>query len=287
MLHPNASIITSNKLYPRTCGVIAILTDFGLEDPYVATMKAIAIGICPEAKILDIVHTVSSFDIESAALILYMVYRYFPKGTVFVAIVDPGVGSSRRAIAIATQNYILIGPDNGVLMPAAKDDGIVETRLLENEYYFRKPISKSFHGRDIFMPVAAHIVCGAKFENLGRSIDKESLIEPDIGLGFLRIIDNCVQLKVVHVDKFGNLMLSTQFNKLKQLLDLNIGSTANIYSQERKFAAKVEETFSIAPKGTLVLYENSFGLAELAVNKGSAKDLLGISKGSMVTVCRS
>lgn len=287
MLHPNTPNSTSNKLYPRTHNVIAILTDFGLEDPYVAAMKAIALSICPEAKILDIVHTVSSFDIESAALILYMVYRYFPKGTVFVVIVDPGVGSSRRAIAIATRNYILIGPDNGVLIPAAKDDGIVEVRLLENEYYFRKPVSKSFHGRDIFMPVAAHIVCGAKFEDLGKSIDKESLVELDVGLGFLRIIDNCVQLKVVHVDKFGNLMLSTHFNQLKCSLNIDVGSTVNIYSQGRKFVAKVEEVFSITPKGTLTLYENSFGLAELAVNKGSAKDLLGISKGSMVTICRS
>lgn len=287
MLYPNISSSNLDVIYPKPCGIIAILTDFGLEDPYVAAMKAVALSICPEAKILDIVHTISSFNVESAALVLYMVYKYFPKGTIFVAIVDPEVGSSRRAIAIATTNYIFIGPDNGILVTAAKTDNIIDVRLLENEYYFRKPISKSFHGRDIFMPVAAHIVCGANFKDLGRSVDKESLAELDIGLGFLKIVDNCVQLKVVHIDKFGNLILSVQLDQLKQLLNLSIGSIVNIYTQGKQFVGEVKEVFSIAPKGTLVLYENSFGLAELAVNKGSAKDLLGVSKNSIITICRS
>lgn len=277
----------AHTFYPKPCGVIAVLTDFGLDDPYVAAMKAVAFSICNNVKIVDITHNVNSYDVETAALILYMVYKYFPRGTVFVAVVDPGVGSDRRAIAIATTNYIFIGPDNGILIPAAKSDNIVDVRLLENDSYFRKPISRSFHGRDVFMPVASYIACGAEFENLGRRVDVSSLIDLDLGLGCLEIENGCVQLKVLHVDKFGNIMLSILFEQLKRLLNLNFGMDVKVYVQNKAFWAKVEEVFSIVPRGTLVIYENSFGLAELAINQGSAKDVMKVVKGSILKICRN
>jgi len=138
-MNPGRSL---HMAYPKPCGIIAILTDFGLEDPYVAAMKAVALDICPSTKIVDISHNIKSFDIETAALTLYMVYRYFPRGTIFVVVVDPGVGSSRRAITILSSNYIFVGPDNGVLFPSAKDDGIIAVKLVENDRYFRKPVSR-------------------------------------------------------------------------------------------------------------------------------------------------
>ena len=272
--------------YPKPCGLIALLTDFGLEDPYVAAMKAVGYSVCNDINIVDITHNVNSYDVESAALILYMVYKYFPRGTIFVAVVDPGVGSDRKAIAIATKNYIFIGPDNGILIPAAKSDGIMDIRLLENNSYFRKPVSRSFHGRDIFMPVASYLACGSSFENLGRSIDITSITYIDIGIGYSEFRDKCVLLKVVNIDKFGNIMLSLHFENLSQLLNLNIGTDVRVYSQDDMFIAKIERTFSVVPKGVLVLYENSFGLAELAVNQGSAKDFLKVAKGSVLKICK-
>jgi S-adenosylmethionine hydrolase len=278
---------TLEELYPKPCGLIALLTDFGLEDPYVAAIKAVGYSICSNIKIVDITHNVDSFDIESAALILYMVYRYFPKGAIFVVVVDPGVGSSRKPIAIATRNYIFIGPDNGVLTPAAKDDGIIDIRLLENDNYFHKPVSYSFHGRDIFMPIASHLVCGARFDSLGRPLDPTSITYIDTGIGYLEIEDKCVQLKIIHIDKFGNVMLSIPFVNLSQILGLDIGVNVKVYSHSNVFTAKVEKVFSVVPKGTLVLYENSFGLAELAVNQGSAKEYLNVTRKSKIKICKS
>lgn len=270
---------------PSPCGIVAILTDFGLHDPYVAAMKAVAIDICPSIRIIDITHLIDSFDVETAAFTLYIAYKYFPRGTVFVAVVDPGVGSKRNALALVTRNYIFIGPDNGLLVPAAEDDGIVKAYLIENEKYFRKPVSKSFHGRDIFMPVAAHISCGVDLQDLGRPIDIDKLVRVDIGIGYLEKENNCIKLKVVHIDKFGNVILSIPFTELKQILGIDIGSKVKVCVNHRESLARVEEVFSTAPKGALILYENSFGLAELAVNQGSAKDLLDVEKKHHILIC--
>lgn len=276
----------SCKQAPKPCGIIAILTDFGLDDPYVAAMKAVALDICPRVNIVDITHNVRSFDIRYAALVLYMVFRYFPRGTVFVVVVDPGVGSNRRAIMIASSNYIFMGPDNGVLIPAAENDGVVDVRIIENEYYFRRPASKSFHGRDIFMPVAAHIVCRESLLNdIGRIIDLESLVRLDLGIGYMEAQGGCVQLKIVHIDKFGNLMLSVPFSQLRQKLNIDIGSKVYVYTDNKSVEARVEEVFSVTPKGTLVLYENSFGLAELAVNQGSARKVLNVDIDYTILIC--
>lgn len=271
----------------RPCGIIAILTDFGLEDPYVAAMKAVALDICPQARLVDVVHTVNSFDIETAAFILYTVYKYFPRGTIFVSVVDPGVGSSRKAIAILTKNYMFIGPDNGLLIPAAKNEDIISVHLIENEKYFRKPVSKSFHGRDIFIPVAAHIVCGANIEDIGREIDIQPLVSLDIGINYFEKIDECIKLKVLHIDKFGNIMLSTSLNKIKQILDLEEReATIVLKNRDKKYEIRIAEVFSILPKGTLTLYENSFGFAEIAVNQESAQRILKINRGDIVQICR-
>ncbi|MEM1683659.1 MAG: SAM-dependent chlorinase/fluorinase [Ignisphaera sp.] len=268
------------------CGIIAILTDFGLNDPYVAMMKAVALDICPYVKIVDIVHTVNSFDIEGATFVLYITYRYFPRGTVFVAIVDPGVGSSRKAIAIATKNYIFIGPDNGLLVPSARDDGIVSVYLIENDRYFRKPTSKSFHGRDIFMPIASHIVCGLPLDNIGRKIEPQSLVDLDLDVDYIEKSGNCVKLKAIYIDKFGNIVLSTSFSKLKQLLEVDIGTKISLITNDRKFVTEIAEVFSLAPKGSIILYENSFGFAELALNQGSAQNILNINRSETILLCK-
>ncbi len=260
------------------------MTDFGTVDPYVAAMKGVALDICPEAKLVDITHEIPSFDIDRAAFALLTVYRYFPRGTVFVVVVDPGVGSQRRAIAIATRNYYFVGPDNGVLMPAAEDDGVERAVVLDNELYHRKPVSASFHGRDIFAPAGAWIACGIPIELLGTKIDPQTLAKLGMRI-WHRAVDNCIELEVLHIDKFGNVILSQRFSEVVKGLGLSIGSNVLIRLGSRVVSARVERVFSVAPPGSLVLYEDSFGFAELAVNLGSAEKLLNVSKGDRLLLC--
>ncbi len=266
--------------------VIVLLTDFGIEDPYVGMMKGVILSICPKVKIIDLTHNVRSFDVEHGAFILYVSYKYFPRGTIFVCVVDPGVGSSRRPIAILTNNYIFIGPDNGLMVMAAEDDGIRKVFLIENQKLFRTPISRSFHGRDIFAPVAAHIACGIPIESIGREINPNTLVRLDIRKHIRKIKENCVELKILAIDKFGNNILSSRIRDILDLLNIDLNSTVTIYSKCRSYRAIVGETFSIYQEGTLVLYENSFWLAELAVNRGSAKEILCTEPGDTILICR-
>ncbi len=268
------------------CGVIALITDFGYIDPYVGAMKGVALDICPKIKIVDITHEIPSFDIDYAALALFMVYKYYPVGTIFVVVVDPGVGSARRPILIVTRNYYFIGPDNGVLTLAAKNDGIEAVIKLENEIYFRKPVSRSFHGRDIFMPVAAWLACGTPPESFGSLQPIDSIKELEAMLYIKKINSKCIELKAIHIDKFGNIMLSNMFNDVAKALGLDIGDRLYVYTNNARFEAVVREVFSLAREGELVLYENSFQLAELAINKGSAKDILKVNKRDTVKICK-
>jgi len=269
-----------------TSDVIVLLTDFGIEDPYVGMMKGVILSICPKVKVIDLTHSVRSFDIEHGAFVLYVSYKYFPRGAIFVCVVDPGVGSSRRPIAILTNNYIFIGPDNGLMTMAAEDDGIKKVFLIENQKLFRVPVSRSFHGRDIFAPIAAHIACGIPIELIGREIDQNTLVRLERGRYIRKVKENCIELKILTIDKFGNIVLSSSFKDILDMLEIGLNSTVTIYSRCRSHNAIVGEVFSVYPEGTLVLYENSFWFAELAVNKGSAKHLLCNEPGDTVVICR-
>lgn len=268
----------------EVCGVVALLTDFGSADPYVAAMKGVILCTCSRVTIVDITHEVPSFDVVHGALSLLFTYRYFPPGTVFVGVVDPGVGSSRRPIAIAGRNYYFVGPDNGLLVPAAVDDGIEYAVILDREELFRKPTSVSFHGRDVFAPIAARIACGEPLEGLGSRIDTGTLATPGISLGH-RVVGRCVELTAIYVDKFGNIVLSDKFENVRRALNLGLRSSVEVRSGGRIATATVERVFSLTPPGTLVLYENSFGYAELAVNRGSAEKFLQVSRGDNLVLC--
>ncbi|MFX1449844.1 MAG: S-adenosyl-l-methionine hydroxide adenosyltransferase family protein, partial [Promethearchaeota archaeon] len=152
--------------------IITLLTDFGLEDPYVATMKGVILSICPTADIVDISHQIRKFNIREAAFKLAFIAQYFTPSTIHMVVIDPGVGSSRKSLVITTDNYIFIGPDNGVLYPAAEKDGIKNIIEIKNKDLFLKPVSNTFHGRDIFAPVAAHVANQFPLEKIGPPIKK-------------------------------------------------------------------------------------------------------------------
>lgn len=266
------------------CGIIGFLTDFGNVDPYVAAMKGVALSICRDLSLVDISHEIAPYDIVQGAFTLLSVYKYFPEGTVFVSVVDPGVGSSRRPIAIATRNYYFVGPDNGLLTPAAHDDGIERVIVLNREEFFRKPISSSFHGRDIFTPIAARIACGTDLNVLGDPLDPKDLVKPVIRFG-MEVLGSCVKVWVVHIDRFGNVVLSDRFNNITEVLRVGIGSKLKVRTRKKDVVALVERVFSVTPPGTLVFYENSFGYGELAVNMGSASKILEVSRGEELVLC--
>lgn len=268
----------------KPCGIIAILTDYGYEDYYVAAMKGVILDVCGYARIVDMTHSIKSFDTHQAAFTLYAAYRYFPVGTVFIAVVDPGVGSGRKAVLIASKRYYFVGPDNGILIPAAKSDGIEKVYLIENDVYFRKPVSKSFHGRDVFAPIAARIVCGLNPSHVGREMRVDELNSVDIGF-FMERRNGCVVLKVIHIDRFGNVMLSRNFTDVIAALNVDLGDVVYVYTDSVSVRSRVLEVFSIGAAGELILYENSLQLAELAVNLGSAEKLLNVGIGGSVEIC--
>ncbi len=268
-------------------GVIAYLTDVGCRDPYVGSIKGITLSICLQAKIIDITHEIPSFDIYEASFTLLLTYSYFPPGTVFVVVV-PGVGVSEKPILIVTKNYFFIGPNNGVLAAAADDDSIEQVIALDSIAYFKKKALETFHGRDIFAPAAAWLVCGVSLNSLGSPMDPAEVTKLDMRLGHQNSENSvgCTELRVQHADKYGNIILSEYFRNLAEELHIKLSDDVRVFAGGTAAKASVAKSFSDIPKNTLILYKNSFGFAELAINQGSAQNLLKIGKKDLVRICR-
>jgi S-adenosylmethionine hydrolase len=248
--------------------LITLLTDFGTADPFVGTMKGVIAGICPDARVVDITHEVAPQDIASAAFFLERSFRFFPNGTVHVAVVDPGVGTARAPLAIAANGHLFVGPDNGVLSLAAPRGRAV--RITRREYV-RATVSHTIHGRDVFAPVAAHLACGAPIERLGprkaRYVKLPSPRPRRTSRGFAG--------RILSVDRFGNLITSFEpvdWNALARprlvVGDVTIGELC--------------ATYAAAPLGALLAVFGGYGLLEIAVRNGSAASKLGIGAGAVV-----
>ena len=273
----------------KPCGVVAYLTDVGLMDPYAGSIKGMTLRFCVDAKIVDITHDIQSFDVAGASFILLLTYRYFPHGTVFVVVVVPGVGASERPILIVSKNYYFVGPDNGVLLSAAEDDGIEHVLSLSNVPHFNDKVTKTFHGRDIFAPAAAMLICGMPPESLGKPIPVSDLVRLGLKSGCPESWSGTepVKLSVMHVDRYGNVILAGNFNQIIEALGITVGHKVIVHSKGISTEAITAESFANTGKGALILYENSYGLAELAVNQGSAKNVLGVRRGDPVAIARS
>jgi len=243
-----------------------LLTDFGLKDNYVGVMKAVLLKINPRLNLVDITHEVASHDIFEASFLLLKSFKFFPKGTVFLVVVDPGVGSQRAAIAIKTENYYFVGPDNGVLSLAARSDGIKKIISLTNRKFFLKELSSTFHGRDIFSPCAAYISKRFPLREFGKALPKIK----SIGLPGPLIKKNRLYGEIIFVDKFGNLVTNItrdiflKFIK-KRKFSLHIKSKA---------VKKLYRFYRQAEGGEPFLCEGSFGFLEISLNNRSAKTCL-------------
>jgi S-adenosyl-L-methionine hydrolase (adenosine-forming) len=247
--------------------VITLLTDFGSADPYVGMMKGVIATICPEANIVDITHEVPAQDIRTGAFFLERSFRYFPPGTVHVAVVDPGVGTSRKPLAIRAEKHVFVGPDNGLLSVAARPRAV----MLSRARYFRSDISRTFHGRDIFAPVAAHLAAGAPFESLGpaqRHIVVLASMRP-------RRFARGLKGDVVSVDRFGNLITNFDEKAWTSLRRPRI--VAGSFS-----ATTLSPSYGAVRRGELALILGGYGLLEIAARDASAAKILGLRSGALV-----
>ena len=255
--------------------VITLLTDFGLEDGYVGAMKGVILSICPRARLVDITHLVPPGEIRSGAYVLHSAYGYFPPGSIHVGVVDPGVGSSRKAVALQAGKHAFIGPDNGLFSWILHCEPGWKCRSLENEGTWRSEVSKTFHGRDIFAPVAAHLASGVSLEDLG------PLHDPLVS-DWVRVAETDTGLRgeVIHVDRFGNVVTNV---REKDLLAAWPGGNWHVLVGGMPVKGTVG-TYSEGPRGTPVALLGSCGHLEIAVNHGDASRLLGLFPGDPVTV---
>ncbi len=260
--------------------MITLLTDFGLTDAYVGTMKGVIASINPRVQVIDLSHDVAPQDVHDAAFLLAGAYEYFPAGTIHLAVVDPTVGSERRAICVCSGGYYFVGPDNGVLSIGCYRAGRPKIHLLENEQYFLERRSRTFHGRDIFAPVAAHLAAGVPIDALGprlRSMKRITIPKVSVRAGA------AIAGRVVYVDRFGN-------------LTTNIGSEAIVRAFPRSKreglliscgghqVRGLKGTYSEVASGDAIALFGSYDLLEIAVRDGSASSQLGVKRGDPVRI---
>ncbi len=250
--------------------IITLLTDFGTRDYYVSSMKGVILSIAPNAIIIDITHEVEPFNVLQAAFLLYQAVRWFPTWTIHVAVVDPGVGSERKPLAIKTRKCVLIGPDNGVLMPAANYFGIIEVREIRRKFF--ECTSHTFHGRDVFAPAAANLVAGMKLEELGPVIRSPKKLD----FGDVKWIDNGIEARVLHVDRFGNLITNIPTNLYHEITSKE--KITIIAKGKTSLLKPASSYFEGKPKEFLIL-PGSEDFIEISLNKGSAAKFLNIKPG--------
>jgi S-adenosylmethionine hydrolase len=253
--------------------IITLLTDFGTGDGYIGAVKGVIKRINPEAEIVDITHDVESYDVLSAAFALNNSYRYFPKGTIHLAVVDPGVGGSRQAILIKTEDFSFVGPDNGIFSFIYQREDLTDMVVISNKKYFLAELSNTFHARDIFAPVAAYLSLGVETYEFG-SPAKEcmKLIIPQA-----ESKGKSLKGEIIHIDRFGNLITNIPADLLKKK------KNARIVVKKREIKGINRSYFEIREKrlGALV---GSSGFLELAVNQGSAQRLLKAKVGEGIKI---
>ncbi len=255
--------------------LITLTTDFGLRDPFVGIMKGVILGICPEARLVDLTHQVAPHDVLEAMLALEGAVAFFPPGTVHLAVVDPGVGSERRAIALGSAGHYFVGPDNGLFTFALAAPAWSAVSLETAEY--RLPaVSRTFHGRDVFAPAAAHLARGVPLGWLGSSIhDPRRLRLPESRLEGAELIG-----EVIGTDRFGNLLTSVSAAGIAALAG---GGAVSVEVGGRGLGG-LATSYEDAPDGVAAPIIGSTGRLEIFVRRGSARDLLGLGRGATVRV---
>ncbi len=247
--------------------VVALLTDFGHRDAYVGIMKGVVLSICPEARLVDLCHEIPAQDVAGASRMLETAVDAFPDGAIFVAVVDPGVGSDRAAVAVRSRGRTFVGPDNGLLGFLPVERAV----RIENKAVLRRPVSRTFHGRDVFAPAAAHLARGVKLDYLGPRLDRLRTLERprprSTRAGLLG--------EVVAVDRFGNLITNLPADQIPEGASVRLG---------RRWIGRVVPTYASVDAGALAVLAGSSGTLEIAVRNGDAHAVTGAGAGAPVLV---
>lgn len=270
--------------------IIALLTDFGTEDSYVGVMKGVILGICPEARLIDITHRIQPQNVQQAAFVLLNAYRYFPVDTVFLTIVDPGVGSKRRPIGVRAGSYTFIAPDNGLLSYTLAELPPATVVELSNAAMRESAVSATFHGRDVFAPAAAHLACGTSLLDFGQVIgDMVMLPKPRLEITSERVVG-----EIMHIDRFGNIITSigpfnwvtseqiTMYARPGVPQPVQVAApTASVLIRGAELKG-IRRTYSEGSVGELMSIIASDRYLEVAVNQGNAAERLGAKIGDVV-----
>lgn len=259
--------------------MITLTTDFG-DSPYVGAVRGAILKIHPEARLADLTHSVRDHDVMGGAFALFSAVPYFPQGTSHVAVIDPGVGTDRRGIAIEAGGHRLVGPDNGVLIPVARRLGIDRIVELTEGKYFHEEISTTFHGRDIFAPVAAHLDLGVDLLSLGRELEPDEIVNLEFGEPWIE--DGTWSTQVINVDGFGN--VTTNLAAATVLDESEFGASAVVEANHLRFDAELHKTYGLAPEGEPMLTIGSAGFAELSLREESFADRYGVDVGDEVQI---
>lgn len=260
---------------------LSFLTDYGLEDGFVAACHGVAARIAPHASIIDVTHLVPPGDIRRGAAVLAQTVPYLPPA-VHVAVVDPGVGTARRGVAVAAGDSVFVGPDNGLLSWAVTaSGGAAHAVSLTNRELWLADVTATFHGRDVFMPVAAHVAAGAELAGAGAEIDAADLVTLPAPERLIR--DSVAEGEVLTVDRFGNVQLTITASDAAEI-GLSSGGTALVRCGHHQLTVPFRDMFGAVAPGELVAYSDSAGLVSIAVNGGDAAQRLGLPPGARVSI---
>lgn len=249
--------------------LITLTTDFG-DSEYVGAVKGVILSLCPKARVVDISHGIRKFDVRHAAYVIATATPYFPRGSIHLVVVDPGVGTTRKAVILKTTDYIYLGPDNGCFSLVENVEKIIEIPPPSDE------VSSTFHGRDLFAPIAAKIACGYDLEEFGREVKsykRLDILKPQVKNG--KIVG-----EVLCVDSFGNVI--TNINS--ELLNLGYGEVVKVKVGDKKLEMPFLKSYGYAKEGALLALIGSSGHLELAVNRGSAAQALGVKGGERLVI---
>jgi S-adenosylmethionine hydrolase len=254
--------------------VITLLTDFGARDAYPGIMKGVVIAICPEIRIVDLTHEIPPQAVVAGALVLRSAVTYFPQGSIHVAVVDPGVGSARQALVVTTAHATLVGPDNGLLAPAAAAlGGATGVWRIERQPFVRAVTSRTFHGRDVFAPAAAHLATGVLPSAMGPTVTQWH----DLALPQPQREADAIRGEVIYIDHFGNLITNVDADLLASFRDARLSVTiAGVCD------VPLVSSYAEVPDGAALAVINSWNMVEIAIRNGHAADRLAVNAGASV-----
>lgn len=262
---------------------ITFLSDYGLDDNFVGVCHGVMARIAPQARVIDLGHSVQPQDVRQGATLLAQSIVYMP-AAVHLAVVDPTVGTRRASVALEAGEHVLVGPDNGLLVWAAEAIGGIKRAVeLTNPHYQLPRVSKTFHGRDIFAPVAAHVANGVDLDELGPALDPERLVR--LAPPTSTVDDDHVHGEVLLIDHFGNVSLNITREQLERV-GVSVGDRVEVRVGGRTFTMPFEETFGAVPVGRPVLHEDSFRSLTVAINQGRAAERLRVRSGDPVVLSR-